>query len=183
MAIATLATAGSREFEVAYPGMISHQFPSRILTGINSSATGIDMGVAVATTGGTSPAAGTDQQVKPWAADTDRIAGVSVRNAMFGPVTTAGVLLYTQYQSLPVMVEGCVWVQVAEDVRAEDEGLILTAGGTGNTTAGSFCSSKGGVATTGRVVFLNSKFLDTVLAGKLSRLLIQGLGIRGRVTT
>ena len=183
MALATLATAGGREFTAAYPGLIATQFEHRIITGINSSATGIDMGVVVAATGAAAPAAGTDQQVKPWAADGDRIAGISVRNAMFGPVSTTQTLLYGQYQNLPILISGCIWVLVAEDVREGDEGLIITAGGSGNATAGSFGCSKGGVAGSGRVAFLNSKFLDTVTSGNLSRLLVQGLGVRGRLTT
>ena len=183
MATPTLATAGGREFAAAYAGMIALQFPHRVLTGINSSATGIDFGVAVAATGATTPAVGTDQQVKPWAADADRIAGVSVRNPIIDPLSTAGVITYAQYKNLPVLVEGVIWVQVAEDVREGDEGLIITAGGAGNSVAGSFASSKGGVAGTGRVAYLNSKFLTTVSSGGLAMLLIQGLGVRGRVTT
>jgi hypothetical protein len=183
MALATLATAGGREFEIAYAGMISAQFPARVLTGINSSATGIDFGVAIAATGAAAPAAGTDQQVKPWAADGDRYAGISVRNAIVAPSSVAGVVSYAQYQNVPYLIEGCIWVQVAEAVREGDEGLIITAGGAGNATAGAFASSKGGVATTGRIVLLNSKYLDTVASGALARLLVQGLGVRGRVTT
>lgn len=182
MSLPTLATAGGREFDPAYAGMVVNQIPNRILTLINSSATGIDFGVAVAMTGATTPAVGTDQQVKPWAADADRIGGISVRNAVVAPVS-AGVVNYPQYANVPVILEGAIWVLVAEQVREGDEGLIITAGGSGNATAGSFGSSQNGVAGSGRVRYLNSRYLDTVASGKLARLLVQGLGIVGRTTT
>lgn len=174
MATPTLATAGGRRFAAGYPGQIASNLPAQIVSRTNSNATAIEFGVVVAK----DPAS--PFGVKPWSGDTDLIAGVVVRDVLM-PASTAGVVNYAQYSSLPILEDGEIFVQVAEAVREGDQALIITAGGTGNTTAGALGGSKGGVAGSGRVDFPGAVFLEDIASGAVGRLRVKSTG--GRRTT
>ncbi len=174
MATPTLATAGGRRFTAGYPGQQASNLPSQVVSRTNSSATAIEFGVVVAKD------AASPFGVKPWAADTDLIAGVVVRDVLM-PASTAGVVNYAQYASVPIMEDGEIFVQVAEAVRKDDQAIIITAGGTGNTVAGALGGSKGGVAGSGRVDFPGATYLEDIAQGAVGRLRVKSTG--GRRTT
>ena len=118
---------------------------------------------------------------KVWGADTDHICGVSVRNVVRA-VGASGVLNIPQYESIAVLKDGVIFVKAAEDVRKDDQVLIITAGGTGNTTVGSFGGSKGGVAGSGRVDYPNALWLEDTSSGAIGRIRVKFTGTR-RTTT
>ena len=171
MATPTLATAGGRNLAVGYAGQIADLEPAQVSSYINNSATAIDFGVLVVrdTT--------VDGTCKPMAADTDQQLGISVRNAVGINASSANVVNYAQYASVPVMNDGVVFVTAAEAVRAGDAVLALTAG------PGTFASSKGGVAGSGRVAVTGAIWLDTVAASGIGRIRIKTAGNLGRTTT
>lgn len=142
-------------------------------TYVNESATAIEPGAPVAL-GTTTQAGKYDKYCKPVAADTDNILGPTVRRAL---VSTDGTTAaYAQYNTVPVKLAGRVAVLAAEDVRAGDEVIVLTA------TPGTFASSKGGVAGTGRVAMKGWKWETTTSAGAVG--IIVGFDTHtGRTTT
>ncbi len=167
----TLATAGGRRFAKGYPGQVADLEPAQIQTGSNTSATAIVMGVAIAV----DPAV--DNGYKPWAADADQFGGISVRN----PVQVAdssGNINVPQYDSLGALTDGVIFVQACEAVRKDDQALIITAGGSGNSVAGAIGGSKGGVAGSGRIAFpgMNAKWMDDTASGAVGRVRVKTTG-------
>jgi hypothetical protein len=170
MAIPTLATAGGRTFNAGYAGQIADSEPAQIDSFTNTSATAVDFGrVVVRDTN--------DRSCKVMAADSDQLLGISVRHAL-QPASTDGnnTVNYPQYQSVPVMRLGVIFVIAAENVRRGDQALALTAGG------GTIGGSQGGVAGAGRIDIPGAVWEDTVSSGSVGRLRINTVGTR-RTTT
>jgi hypothetical protein len=175
---ASLASAGGAQFTPGNAGQIADQDEAQVATHINQSSTAIDFGVAVArdTT--------VDNGCKPWSGDSDYFLGVSVRNPIAPAATDGYTVSFPQYATVPVLKDGVIYVQAAEAVRAGDQVLIITAGGSGNGTAGAFGGSKGGVAGSGRVAIpgMNGIWVDTVASGGIGRIRIKSTGT-ARTTT
>ena len=171
-----LFSAGGDLFDIGFEGQVIDQEPSQIDTFTNTGSLAMDFGVlAVRDTA--------DRACKQMAADTDQQLGIVVRNPL-RPASTDGnnTVSYKQYDSVPVLRDGVIVVRAAEAVRRGDQVLALTAGGSGNTSLGSFGGSEGGVAGSGRVDVPGAIWEDTVASGKLGRIRIKSVGTR-RTTT
>jgi hypothetical protein len=145
----TLATTPTSQ-SVGFPGHIADSTPAVIDTKQNESATAIDYGIVVVqgASGGT---------VKPMTADADVVVGISIADpTMMNADPATNVANFARYRELGVMKIGRVFAVAAEDVRDGDQVIIVTAGAAVNTTC--FASSKGGVATTGRVAYKGAKW-------------------------
>lgn len=171
MSKADINTYGGRLFNAGIEGQIVDQEFAQIDSFVNTSATGISFGRLVVRD--TTVVKG----CKPMAADTDLQLGVSARHPM-SPASTDGVntVVYKQYESVPVLIDGVIFVTAAEQVRQGDQVLALTAG------AGTFGGSRGGVAGAGRVDVPNALWVDDVLANAVGRIRVKNTGTR-RVTT
>lgn len=174
MATPVLSTAGGDLFDAGYAGQIVDGEESQVDTFTQAGATAMDFGI-VAVLNGTGAA--NDRLCKVMAADTDLILGITVRNPLF-PATTDGVntVKYNQYVNVPVMRLGVIWVKAAEDVRAGDQALALTASG------GTIGGSKGGAAGAGRVDIPGAVWMDTVSSGSVGRVRINTVGTRKTTT-
>ncbi len=140
---------------------------------INESATAIEPGAPVAR-GTTTQGGKFTEFCKPVAADTDEILGPTILRAL---VSTNGTTAnYARYDTVPVKKAGKVAVLAAENVRAGDEVIVLTA------TPGTFASSAGGVVGTGRVAMKGWKWMTTTASGAIG--IIEGFDTHvGRTTT
>lgn len=178
MSTPTLASAGGRLFAGGQAGQIVDGVPAQQDSYALSSAT-LDFGI-VAVLDTTS----TGRVCKAMAADTDLILGIVVRNALIQPASTDGVntVTYKQYDEVGVMYDGDIWCIAAEAVRAGDQALAITAGGSGNSNAGAIGGSKGGAAGSGRVDIPGAKWLDTTASGAVGRVRIKTAGVRKTTT-
>jgi hypothetical protein len=173
----TLNSAGGDLFAAGYAGQVADAEPSQTDSFINSNATTIDFGIMVARD--TTQA----RACRPVAADGDELLGISVRNPIVETVDpTNPVLGYKQYDSVRVLRDGVIFVQAAEAVRAGDQALMLTAGGSGNAQAGAIGGSQGGVAGAGRIDIPGAIWEDTIPSGAIGRVRIKSVGTR-RTTT
>lgn len=148
---------------------------------INESATAIDAGLPVARGSATTSAASGVEFCKPFAADADEIIGVSLRFVSKDADSTQAPK-FERYEAVPVKKEGRVAVIAAEDVRGGDEVIVVTAGAGAQGTA--FASSKGGVATAGRIRMTGWKWCGngTIAAGSVGEIEGRSASV-GRITT
>lgn len=169
-----LTTVGTRPaIALAGTDMAPHVGPTDSY--LNESATAIEYGAPVARGSATTQAGDMFEYCKPVAADADEIIGVTVRDP--SDVSAASNSSnYPRYAAVPVKKAGRVAVRAAEAVRAGDEVLVLTA------TPGTFASSKGGVAGSGRVAMKGWKWVTTTAAAAIG--IIEGFDTHtGRTTT
>jgi len=171
-----LETVGGAQFVAGYAGQIADGEVTQIDSFVNSGSTALDFGIVVVRDTN-------DRTCKVMAADTDQILGITVRHADKA-ADSSGNVKYAQYDSVPIMREGVVFVKAAEAVRRGDQVLVITAGGAGNTAAGALGGSKGGVAGSGRVAIpgMNAVWEDTVASGGIGRVRILTTGT-ARTTT
>lgn len=173
------ATVGTKPaFAYAGQDMTPHR-PT--LSFLNESATALDAAIPVVRGSATTFTPGGVETVKPMAADTDDLVGVTLRIVMKDADSTQAPK-YERYEAVPVKGEGTVAVIAAEDVRGGDAVLVVTAGAGAAATA--FASSKGGVAGSGRVAFTGWKWdgMGTIAAGTLTTI-SRTQGPLGRTTT
>jgi hypothetical protein len=173
MATPTLNSAGGDLFAAGYAGQIADAEPVQSDSFINSNATTIDFGIVVArdTTQG--------RACRPVAADGDELLGISIRDPIVQAVDPTNVVLgYKQYDSVRVLRDGVIYVQAAETVRAGDQALMLTAGGSGNSQAGAIGGSAGGPAGAGRIDIPGAIWEDATASGAIGRVRIKTVGTR-----
>lgn len=170
------STAGGDQFPAGIAGMLADNEPAQIDSFINSGSSDLDFGIlAVRDT--------SDRTCKVMAADADLQLGITVRNLTQRPSNlTTPSTVYKQYDTVPVLRDGVIWVQAAEAVRRGDQVLAITAGGSGNANLGSFGGSKGGAAAGGRVDVPGAVWEDTTASGAVGRIRIKSAGTR-RTTT
>lgn len=155
-----LSTYGGILHDPGLPGMIADLNVPVIESKTNDQTTGIDFGRAVARSAA-------DDTCKAPAADGDKIIGISVRYPI-RPANSSGVLLYNQYDTVPILKEGYIWVLAAEAVTRGDQVLSLTAGG------GTLGGVTSGAAGTGRVAVPNATWETTTASGALGQVRING---------
>jgi hypothetical protein len=177
MSTPTLATAGGRTFAAGYAGQIADGEPVQQDSFVLSSAT-LDFGiVAVRDTS-------KERTCKAMSADGDEILGIVVRDPIVQPASSDGLntITYKQYDEVGILRDCVIFVKAAEDVRAGDQALALTAGGAGNNQAGAIGGSKGGAAGSGRIDIPYAIWEDTTASGSIGRVRIKTVGVR-RLTT
>lgn len=155
-----LSTYGGMLRDPGYPGMIADLNPVTSESMTNESATPIEFGRAVAR-------GAADDTCKPVGADTDAIIGISIRYAI-RPANLSGLVLYSQYDTVPVAKEAFIWAIATEAVTRGDAVLSLTAGG------GTLTGTTGGAVGAGRIAVPNAKWATTVAAGALGKIRIYG---------
>ncbi|MES2339309.1 MAG: hypothetical protein V4537_14540 [Pseudomonadota bacterium] len=172
MAQATLTTCGGDTLTAGIPGQIADLESAQVITRQNSASAAIDFGVAATWATGDA-----DHTCKPQSASTDFVLGITVREPLFAAsadgLTTVN---YVQYANVPILIDGVIFVQAAEAVRAQDEALSITGGGAGNTAAGALGSRNGGAASSTRLVVPGTTWLDTVASGGIGRVRIKTTG-------
>lgn len=154
-----LDTYGGNLLDLGYEGQLTHEYGlTDIDHKINESATSIDFGRVVAR-------GATDRSCKPFAADADKILGLSVRSIVMA-YNAAGAVVYKQYDSVPVMKTGYLFVKAAENVTQGDAALAITAqtGLLGGTT--------GGAAGAGRVAVPGCVWETTTVSGAIGKVRI-----------
>jgi hypothetical protein len=162
MSQATLTTYGGRLHDIGYEGQVADLSSADYLNLMNAQAAQILFGrVVVRDAGG---------QVRAPSADNQVIIGIAARHSIhpspgFGQ-TNAFAVGYNQYDEVPVLKKGDIFVMAAENVTVDDQALSITAG------AGTIGGVTGGAAGAGRVVIPGAHWLDTTAAGSIGRVRI-----------
>lgn len=170
----SLATSGGTQQGLGYPGGLADGTQNIIDSAVNENATAIDIGVPVARGAATTHP---PFNARPFVADTDDILGISHRHAAdLVADPTTNVINFARYITFSVVRVGRVYAVAAENVRAGDQVLIITAGANVNSTC--FGSSVSGVAAAGRVAFKGARWRTTTASGLLGiiELIDQNLG-------
>lgn len=152
-----LTTYGGFLHDPGYAGELVNMLEAHIDNLSNDGATAIDYGIAVAR--------GASGGAKAVSADGDKILGISVRTAYkaapgFGQAN-ANVVNYAQFDQLPVLKLGEIYVIAFENVTIDDGALSITAQG------GKIGGITGGAAGAGRVVIPGAKWATTTAANGL----------------
>lgn len=155
----TLTTYGGRLREIGYAGGLVDENTAIIETRVNGAAGAIDFGLAVARLN--------DKECKVIAADGDDIVGISVRHAIRS-ANSSGVVNYVQYDAVPVLRSGYIYVTALENAVPGDAVISVTAQG------GQLGSTTGGAAGAGRVVVPNATWETTTTAGEIGIVRIYG---------
>lgn len=153
-----LSTYGGLLHDVGYAGGIVDELNVDIINMVNDQAIAVQFGSAVARSAA-------DNTCKAPAADGDKIIGIATRFAIkavpgYGQ-TNANVVEFDQYDSVPVLRHGDIYVVAAENVTRGDAALSLTAG---NGTIGGVT---GGAAGAGRVAIPGATWETTTAAGSV----------------
>jgi hypothetical protein len=158
MAIPSLSSYGGAQRDLGYAGQVADQNPVSAQNLANEGATSIDFGTAVAR-------GSTDATCKAPAADGDVIIGIAMRHpvrpAVVGPANTLNYVGYAQYDEVPIMRQGDIFVLAFENTTQGDTAISVTA------QNGRIGSATGGAAGAGRVALPNATWLTTTPAGQV----------------
>lgn len=153
-----LSTYGGTKFPAGFAGEIVDLNPATIESKVNSAATAIDFGVAVARSSA-------NDTCKAPAADGDVIIGISVRLAT-KVAASDGTVSYAQYDTVPIMKTGYIWAIPYENVVRGDDVISVTA------QSGKLSGTTAGAAGSGRVAVPGAIWQDTATAGTPARIRI-----------
>jgi hypothetical protein len=172
MAQATLTTAGGDLLTVGNPGQIADLESAQVVTKQNSQTGTIDFGVAVFWDTGDA-----DGSCRPQNGASDFCLGISVREPLMVASTDGLTTVnYAKNANVPVMIDGTIFVQAAEAVRAGDEVIAILAGGAGNSSPGALGSIAGGATSSSRLLVPGAVWVDTVASGAIGRVRIKTVG-------
>lgn len=149
----TLATYGGRLRDTGFAGMLVDQTSAVIESKANDLAVAIDFGVAVARSAA-------DGTCKAQALDADKLIGISVRHAI-RPADASGNVTYAQYDEVPVLKEGYIYVTAFENVVRGDGVIAVTA------QNGKLSGTTAGAAGAGRIALPGATWETTTAAGNL----------------
>lgn len=157
MAAVDITTYGGPLLDTAYAGMVADLNEASIISRSNESATAIDFGVVVVRGAG-------DDTIKPIAADTDKILGFSVRHPIQASASVPGAtpsVSYKQYDSVPVLEIGRIWVTAGANVTAGNPVYVTAATGALTDASGA-----------GKALVPGAYFDTTATSGNLARVRI-----------
>lgn len=158
MAKPTLNTVGGSLLALGFAGQLTHEIGfTDIDHAVNVNASAVDFGVAVSRSG--------VDGCKPFAAITDEILGISVRQST-GVYNAGGTVNYPQYSSVPVLKQGYMFVEAGENVTVGDYVVALTA------SAGKLGGGTGGVPGAGRALVPGGSWETTTAAGQIGKIRI-----------
>lgn len=160
MATPTLATVGGQLFATGYPGQLASTVDEPVIeTRINENATAIDFGAPVCIGAATTP--GNIGNCRPSITGAV-VMGLAVRAlSEANTAVSAGTVNYPQFQAVPVLNDGYMWVTAAENVTEGDAGVAVVAGnGVGGATGG---AANG----TTRLTIPGSIWKQTVVSGSV----------------
>jgi hypothetical protein len=158
MANAALDTYGGLLQAIGIQGAIADGSQTDIMSLANSGATAIDLGNAVAQ-------GSSDLACKAPAADGDKIIGLAARHAAMASNSSAQTL-YAQYDEVPVVRKGDLFVYCTEAYAVGDAVLSKTA------STGAIGSTTGGAAGVGRIAVPGATFLSSGLANTVAKVRI-----------
>lgn len=147
-----LVTYGGKLHDAGIAGQAADFNPSTIESKINTNATSIDFGVAVARSTA-------DDTCKPQLLDADKLLGISVRSPIQPADPVTGEIVYKQNDSVAIMREGYIWCKAFENVTRGDGVLAITA------QTGKLGGVTGGAAGVGRIVLPGATWETTTAAG------------------
>lgn len=155
----TLTTYGGRLLDVGYAGEVVDSNAVESESKVNSAATAIDFGYIVVRSSA-------DDTCKLPAADADDILGFSIRHAT-KPADSNGDVKYAQYESVPILREGRIYVLALENATRGDTVISVTAspGRAGSTTGGA--AGAGRVALDGSNGNAKATWETTTTAGNI----------------
>jgi hypothetical protein len=167
-----LTTCGGDTFTAGVPGQIADLESAQIITRINGQSGAIDFGVAAGWN--TGDADGSCRAITT----ASFLLGITAREPLFAAsadgLTTVN---YTQYKSVPILIDGEIFVQAAEATLAQDEVIAITDGsGTGNTATGALGAIHSGALSSVRLLVPGAVWLDTVASGAIGRVRIKTVG-------
>lgn len=174
MAQATLGTTGGALLSAGIAGQVADLEVAQIISRINLSATVIDFGVGVFWAIGDDP-----EQCRPQHAQTDLFQGLSVRLPTMQSSSdsdTLSTVNYAQYKSVPILIDGTVFVLAAETVKPQQQAYGIQGGGAGNSAAGALGSIEGGATSSTRLALAGTKWLDGPTSGNVGRVRIKYVG-------
>lgn len=172
MAQATLTTCGGDLLTIGKPGQIADLENSKTITRQNSTATAIDFGVAAFWDTGDA-----DGSCRVQTGASDFCLGITVAEPLMVAATDGfDTVNYAQYVNVPILIDGPVYVQVAENVRAQDEVIAILAGGSGNTSPGALGGIQGGALSSSRLLVPGAVWLTTTTSGNIGKLRISTVG-------
>jgi hypothetical protein len=172
MAQATLTTVGGDLFTVGKPGQRADLQNSRIVTRQNGQVATLDFGVAAFWDTGDA-----DGSCRVQNSATDLFVGLTVAEPlMVASSDGLDTVNYAQYANVPLLVEGPLYVQVAENVLAQDAVVAIRAGGGGNSAAGALGSQVTGATSATRLLVPGAVWLTTTLSGNIGKVLITTVG-------
>jgi hypothetical protein len=160
MAIPTLATVGGQLFATGYPGQLAATADNPIIESrVNENATAINFGDAVVQGVATTP--GNIGNVKPPVSG-GVVIGLAVRAlSEANTAVPAGTVNYPQFQAVPVLNDGYMWVTASENVTEGDAGVcVVASAGIGGATGG---AANG----TTRLAIPGSIWKQTVVSGSV----------------
>ena len=174
MSQATLSTTGGALLSEGIPGQIADVETAQIISRVNSQATAIDFGVAVFWAVADDPGTCRVQH-----ASTDLFTGISVRHPTMTSSSDADTLStvnYAQNKPVPLLIDGAVFCQAAETVKARQQCYAIQGGGAGNSAAGALGSIEGGATSATRLAVLNAVWLDNVTSGGVGKVRVKSIG-------
>ncbi len=154
----TLSTYGGLLNDLGYQGEIATMNPISTRTLINSAATLIQFGNAVARSSA-------DNTCKAPAADADLIIGFAIRHPT-KVADSSGNIAYAQYDTLSVLADGDIYAIPVDNVVRGDGVISVTAGN------GTLSGTTAGAAGTGRVAVPGATWETTTLAGVVGKIRI-----------
>lgn len=169
---ATLTTCGGDLLTLGKPGQRADLENSTTVTRQNTLATVIDFGVAVFWDTGD-----VDGGCRVQTGANDFFLGLSVAEPLMAASTDGlDTVNYAQYANVPVMIDGALYVQTAEAVRAQDEVMGLLTGGAGNSSPGALGGLLGGAASSSRLILPGCVWLTTTVSGGIGKVRIKTVG-------
>ena len=172
MAQATLTTVGGDLLTIGKPGQRADMLTSGTVTKQNSTATAIDFGVAVFWDTGDA-----DGSCRVQTGANDFCLGLSVAEPLMVAATDGfDTVNYAQWANVAVLIDGALYVQTAEAVRAQDDVIAILAGGAGNTSPGALGGIQGGAASSSRLILPGCVWLTTTVSGGIGKVQISTVG-------
>jgi hypothetical protein len=152
-----LSSPGGLQAALGFEGQIATAVHSTIRSRVNSGATAIPFGRAVAK-------GATSKTCALLANNTDVIVGISVMRPLH-PLA-AGVVAFNQYDDVPLLNEGEIYAKASETVVDGDGVIALVSGG------GTLGSARVGKAATGRLTVPNAFWVGDVVSGQIGKIAI-----------
>jgi hypothetical protein len=172
MAQATLTTCGGDLLTVGKPGQIADLENAQIMTRQNSTATVLDFGVAAFWDTGDA-----DGSCRVQTGSSDFFVGLTVAEPlMVASSDGLDTVNYGQYANVPLMIDGVMYVQVAETTRAQDEVVAILGGGSGNTSPGALGGVAGGAVSGTRLLVPGAVWMTTTTSGGIGKVRIKTVG-------
>ena len=174
MSQATLSTTGGALLSEGVAGQVADLEVAQIISRVNGQATALDFGVA-AFWDVNDPV----DQCRVQNSSSDLFLGLTVRHPTMtssSDYDTLSTVNYATGKSVPLLIDGVMFVQAAETVKARQQAYAIRGGGSGNSSAGALGSIEGGATSATRLALLNVVWLDNVTSGNVGKVRVKSIG-------